>query len=400
MAGREMAFRLHHFAFARALIAALSILVGSALPSATAGQTPSNGSRVVGTIQAISGKSLGVIADSGALCSVSIEDATKLLQIEPGKTDLKEARPLSYDQLQAGDRVLVRGVLADDGTTIRATSVIAVKKAALDDKRARERAEWQRGVGGIVKSIDPAALTILISTNGVSSGKEVLVHFGKGTILRRYAADSTRFDAAEVRPASEIKPGDQLRTRGSRGENGVDFNAAEIVSGTFRTIAGTILSSDSATSTLVVEDLASKAPVTLKITAESQMRKLPPQFAEGLATRLKNQSAGAAQSSTPAAPGASGENSRQGAGSVGAQSGRGNGSDFQQLIARMPAAAVADLHPGDAVMVVSTPGNSSDPLTVITLLGGVEAILRASPGGSQDMILSPWSLGGGEPAPN
>jgi hypothetical protein len=65
----------------------------------------------------------------------------------------------------------------------------------------------------------------------------------------------------------------------------------------------------------------------------------------------------------------------------------------------MPAATLADLQKGDAVMVVTTQGNGSDPITVITLLAGVEAILRA-PKSSQDMVLSPWSLGGGEPAAN
>jgi hypothetical protein len=66
----------------------------------------------------------------------------------------------------------------------------------------------------------------------------------------------------------------------------------------------------------------------------------------------------------------------------------------------MPAATLSDLQKGEAVMVVSTQGNGKDPLTVITLLGGVEPILRSSTKGTQDMILSPWSLGGGEPSVN
>jgi hypothetical protein len=70
------------------------------------------------------------------------------------------------------------------------------------------------------------------------------------------------------------------------------------------------------------------------------------------------------------------------------------------MLARMPAATLSELQKGDAVMVVTTQGNGKDPLTVITLLGGVEPILRSSPKGSQDMILSPWSLGGGEPSGN
>lgn len=70
------------------------------------------------------------------------------------------------------------------------------------------------------------------------------------------------------------------------------------------------------------------------------------------------------------------------------------------MIARMPAATVADFPKGEVIMVVTTEGNGKDPLPVVTLLGGVEPILRASPKGGHDVILSPWSLGGGEAAGN
>jgi len=73
---------------------------------------------------------------------------------------------------------------------------------------------------------------------------------------------------------------------------------------------------------------------------------------------------------------------------------RANGSpDLQQILARMPAVAIADLQKGDAVMIVSTQGTESGGVTAITLLAGVEPILQSK--GSQAMILSPWSLGGG-----
>ena len=381
------------------------LLFPTASQIASAGQATPGVARVVGTVQGISGKSLTVISDSGLPSSVIVEDATKLLQIEPGKTNLNEATPFSFAELQPGDRVLVRGILADDGKTIRAASLIAVKKAALAEKQSKDRAEWQRGVGGLVKSVDPSVSTISISTNAMATNGEVVVHFTKDTVFRRYAPDSTRFDAAKIAPLTEIQPGDQLRVKGTRSEGGADFNAAEIVSGTFRNIAGMITSSDTANNTLVVQDLASKTSVTLKITAESQMRKLPPQFAEALAARLKNQSAGArqsqqqtsAQTSAPQQPTPS---SQPGAATGLSQSPRGAGGDFQQVIARMPAATLSELQKGEAVMVVTTQGNGADPLTVITLLGGVEPILRSTTKGAQDMILSPWSLGGGEPSGN
>jgi hypothetical protein len=391
---------------------AVAILALATETRASTQQAPSGSAKVVGTVQTIFGKTLTVIPDSGASTSVSVEDATMLLQIEPGKTDLKEATPLQFSDLQTGDRVLVRGILADDGKTIRAASLIAVKKGALAEKQAKERAEWQRGVGGLVKSIDAAAGAATIASNGISANKEVLVHFTKDTILRRYASDSTRFDSAKVAPVGEIHVADQLRARGTRNASGTEFDAVEIVSGTFRCIAGLVTSSDASRNTVVVQDLASKTPVTLTITAESQMRKLPAQFAQGIAVRLRNQAnaattpaSGAAQPA-PAQQGASQApaNSQQGGTPGGQQGGqqdaRGAGGDFQQMIARMPAATLSDLQKGDAVMVVTTQGNGKDPLTVITLLDGVEAILRASPKGGQDMILSPWSLGGGEPSGN
>jgi hypothetical protein len=64
------------------------------------------------------------------------------------------------------------------------------------------------------------------------------------------------------------------------------------------------------------------------------------------------------------------------------------------MLDRMPAVALADLHKGDAVMMVTTQGSASGPGTAITLLSGVEPILEAAPKGSQAMMLAPWSLGG------
>jgi hypothetical protein len=72
----------------------------------------------------------------------------------------------------------------------------------------------------------------------------------------------------------------------------------------------------------------------------------------------------------------------------------GGAPDFQQMLSRMPAVTLADLHKGDAVLVVTTQGTATGGGTAITLLSGVEPILQAAPSGSQAMMLAPWSLGG------
>ena len=89
------------------------------------------------------------------------------------------------------------------------------------------------------------------------------------------------FDDAKPSSLAEIKAGDQLRARGARNADGTEFTAEEIVSGAFRNIAGTISNVDAATNALTVMDLATKKPVVVKISAQSQLLKLPPQMAQG-----------------------------------------------------------------------------------------------------------------------
>ncbi len=78
--------------------------------------------------------------------------------------------------------------------------------------------------------------------------------------------------------------------------------------------------------------------------------------------------------------------------------GRSGGGDLSQIVARLPALALTDLHTGDAVMIVAEQSSSdAASLTAITLLAGVEPILAAAPGGAPAMTLSPWSVGTGAP---
>ena len=75
--------------------------------------------------------------------------------------------------------------------------------------------------------------------------------------------------------STEIKVGDQLRARGTRSPDGNELAAEEVVSGSFRNIAGTITAIDAASNTITVHDLIAKAPVVVKFSSDSQMKKLP-----------------------------------------------------------------------------------------------------------------------------
>src|SRR6266513_1892667 len=386
-------------------------------PQAQAGQQPSSqtpaAARPVGTIKSISGKAITLTTDAGSDVTVQVQDATKLVRIAPGQKDLKEATPIQLADVQPGDRILVRGKLAEDGKSVLAASVIAMKKEDIAEKQSRDREEWQKhGFGGLVNSVDAAGNTISVALPSAGEKKSVAVHLSKDTILRRYASDSVKFDDAKPAPLDQIKPGDQLRARGTRSADGAEFTADEIVSGTFRNIAGIISALDASAGTVTVQDLALKKSVTVKVTADSQLRKLPPPMAQRIAARLKGTPVEAPSTATTAGGASSAANSEpstkpngppsvgSGSGGMG-RSGGGGSADLQQAISRMPAATLADLQKGDAVMGVATEGGPNGVPTVITLLGGVEPILEASPKSSASTILSPWSLGtgaGGEAA--
>jgi len=356
----------------------------------------------MGAVVSVEPTGFTIQTDSGTRLTVLLSNQAILLRVAPNQKDLKNATKIIAADISVGDRILVRGHISDDQKTLLATAAMVMSKEDIARKQQAERADWQRrGVGGLVSSADPATSTIMISTAALSTVKKVAIHITKDTILRRYAADSVRFDDAKPATLDQINPGDQLRARGTRSEDGNDFAAEEIVSGSFRNIAGTVASIDVSQNTLSVMDLKTKKPVLVKVTSDSQLRKLPPMMAQMIAMRLKGGAAGGPPNGAGAGGGLPPAAPRAGVPPSGGGPGGprpGGAPDLQQILSRMPPATLADLQKGDAVMIVATQGAASGGVTAITLLSGVEAILSSSGSASQAMFMSPWNLGGGAPS--
>jgi hypothetical protein len=393
------------------LLATLALcLNASALPLPPAlvfQEAPAQGSvkRLIGAIKAISGNTVTVSPDSGAEVSVTVDASTHMRRIAPGEKDLKNATAVQLTDLQVGDRILVGGKASDDGKSLAASSIIVMKRSDVEAKQEQERQDWQkRGMGGLVSAVDPSSGTVTISVTGFGGTKSIAVHTSKSTILRRYAPDSVKFDDAKPSSLQQIKPGDQLRARGDRGADGSELTADEIVTGSFRNVAGVVNSADASTGMISVQDLLTKKPVQIKVSSDSQLHKLPPEMAQRIAMRLK----GAAMGGRPGSAGAGGGNSSGAAASGqsapnagspvagGAAGGmrQGGAPDFNQMLSRMPVISIADLHKGDALLIVATEGSDTRASTAITLVSGVEPILQAAPSAGQAMMLAPWSLGG------
>lgn len=387
--------------FARVSLGAFVTMLAMA-PQLRAQATAAAG-RFVGTVTAINGDTLTVKTDQGEMKQVDVPASAALKRVEPGQKDLSSAVTIQLGDLATGDRVLVRIDPNGSGTNPQAAQIITIKQADVAQKQQQDREDWQRsGVGGLVKSVDPANGIIVLTTGVGATMKVVTVHVSSSTVLKRYAPASVRYDLAQPGPISAIQVGDQLRARGQKNADGTEIEAKEVVSGSFRNISGTIASLDSGNSSFVVKDLTTKKQYTVHITPDAQMHALPDMMARALAARLKGTGPAAGSGAGPgtgsgAAPGARGAppaGAGGGAGgqhSWGGQSRPGGGGDMQQLLNRAPSIQFADLKKGEAVMLVST-ADASD-VTAITLLTGVEPLLEA-PEASRNLLAN-WSMGSG-----
>jgi hypothetical protein len=400
----------------------MALLAATALAGA---QAPS---RFVGTITAISGNTLTVKTDADGERQVVVPAGAPIKRIAPGEKDLNAADTIQFSDLAIGDRALVKLDPNAPAGASEALQIVAVKQADVALKQQKDREDWQRrGVGGLVKSTNADSGVILLTSGSGATAKTITVHTTKATMLKRYAPASVRFDAALPAPIEAIHTGDQLRARGTKNADGTEITAEEVISGSFRNISGTVASLDPEGSTLVVKDLATKKLVTIHITADAQMRRLPDRMAQMLAARLKGATgsgagAGGGNAQPPTAAGAapqrggagqwngsgtgqaggvsqwsvgSGQGEGQWAGSGGqaGQWGGQGGGDPQQMLNRAPTIQFGDLKKGEAVMLVST--EETAEVTAITLLAGVEPLLEA-PAASRDLLAN-WSVGANTP---
>jgi len=343
--------------------------------------------RQIGTVTVVAGNSLTLKTDAGQEVSVAVADGARILQLAPGSTDLKTAQAITLADIAVGDRVLVSGKAGDTASAFSASRVILMKSSDIAQKHEMEQADWQkRGTGGIVSAVDPATGTLTVTVGA----KKIAVNTSSKTQFRRYAGDSVKFEDAKPGTLAQIQVGDQLRVLGTKSDDGTSLQAEVVVSGSFKNLAGLIATLDAAKGTLTLKDLATKKTVTVMITANSNVRTLPPQAAAMFAARAKG--AAGAGGSGAGAPQTAGQGDASGGGRPGG-AGRAGG-DLSQLVSRLPNKTIADLKVGDAVMIVASqadPGSNS--VTAVTLLSGVEPILAATPG-APSMTLSPWSLGG------
>jgi hypothetical protein len=372
---------------ALALLQAAAFTVAHAQPSpsaqagADAGLTP-NG--VIGEVTAIdtAARQITVKTDAGAVVNVVVSDATSYLRLPPGEKTLDKATKITLADVGVGDRIFARGKTSDDQKTVPARALIVMTRADIARKQEHDRAEWRRrGILGTVTALNPETKEVTISARTREGVRPIVVNASvEGLNFRRYAPDSIKFSDARPSSFAELKIGDQLRALGEKSADGSRFTPEEIVSGSFRTVGGTVTAVNAQAGEIKINDLLTKQPVTIAVRPDTLLRSIPPEMAAMMAQRMQGSGGGPGTGSGagggPGGGGGGGGGAQAGAGGGGGPRGPGGGFDFQEVLERLPAIQVGELKTGDTIIVSSTTGATASRVTAIALVSGVDALLN------------------------
>ena len=326
--------------------------------------------RVLGVVTQVdpTTRQLSVKNDHGEIFAVGLAEVGKVIKTAPGAKDLKDSQPIALSAVVVGDRVIATGLLNAELKTMEAQRVIVMSKAEIVKKQERDKAEWtRRGWSGRVVSAKGDAVKLVLPTmTAQAAPKEVLVKIGEKTVIRRYAPDSIRFADAKNGTLAEMVKDDQVRVIGEKNAEGTEMVAEELVFGTFRNTAATIVAINAETGEMQAKNWETNKPVTIKTAADSQLKRLPEFFSRMPAGGAMRPGAGGGAASVP--PGGGGA-------AGGGRPGVGGGGDMSGMLERLPQLKVTDFKVGDQVVISHTKGVKNDEITAITMLAGVEGIL-------------------------
>jgi hypothetical protein len=294
---------------------------------------------------------LAVKTDAGTTRLFPIGPDTEVMRVPPGETTLEHATASRLADIALGDRVLATFV---DGLT-EARRIVVVSLGDIARRNEAERADWRkRGVSGVVTACNGSEITLALRT--AQAGQTAVVAASAKTKVRRYAEGSVTFTAAVPSSMAAISVGDQVQTRGEKSADGARIAADDVVFGTFLTKLGSITEVDPETRTIRIAEPADGRTWTVRLTAQSQLKKMP-----DMRSMFAVASSGGHAASAP----------RPGLKDL----------DMAQMLLSLPPARFDDLKVGGGVVLTSTGGDTrgnTGGLTAIMLLTNADLLVQMS----------------------
>lgn len=380
------------------IIVLLSVFIVSIANGQTQTTANNKPSMIVGEVTSIDSlnKTMAIKTKDGDL-TVILSEKTEYLKVLPGATTLTGATVITIAEIGLGDGIIANGVLDAVNKSVPARKLILMSKADIAKKQEREREEWRRrGIAGRVTQLNISKFEVTIAVNSLLGETfTTLVNADKAKFLR-YSPDSIKFSDAKESSFLELKVGDQLRALGTKSDEGKIFTPEEIISGSFKTIAGTVTEVDEAKGEVKIKSLENeKLILTVVISKDTVIRRLPAQMMGFLGGQMGQNGQGGQQVMTrpqggqgeqrqgnPQGNQQAGQGGQRQGGQQGGQPGGGprpNGGgnfDINEMIERLPAVPITDLKVGDMIGASSSVGDDPTRYKAIKLLAGVEPLVR------------------------
>jgi hypothetical protein len=227
---------------------------------------------------------------------------------------------------------------------------------------------------------------------------------GKVTV-ERFSPETGKYEPGDF---GAIAQGNVVRVLGEKNADVTEVKAEAIQSGAFRTIPAVVKSVNG--EVVSATDPQTKKPITITLKPYTTMKRLDDATAMTLARRLnptfqqgggRGRGQGASQNGAPAngagspgmMTGMQGAGGGQGGGRGGFGGGRGMRTDPTKLLDQQPTIAATDLKPNEPVIITGINGSDSSQITAITLIAGVDPILRAAPNRGPDPLGGSWNFG-------
>ena len=322
-----------------------------------------NAKPVLGTVTGFKNFEILVKSDSGENVAARFGAATEVLRVAPGERDFSKATHASVSDIMAGDRIMASFVAGMP----EARRIVLITSRDIAKRNEAEKLDWQvRGVNGLALRHTGNEITVLVRTP--EGNHEAVVTVTEKTRIRRYAPDSVKFTQAVPGTLDEVTVGDQVRARGTKSADGNSVAAEDVVFGTFLTRMGPITAVRRDAGEIDIKDAITKQPLTVHISGDSQMKKMPDLRAMMTAPKAHEPQPAAAE---------------------------GKPFDMQAAMMGLPAATFDDLKVGGAVVVTSTKGANPDSVTAIMVLANAGFLVQMAQGTGQGGSDAIKSLHGG-----
>jgi len=396
---------------------AMPLIAFSCLMQTASAQAPATSvyTSVQGTITKVDldAKLISVKTEAGDT-TVKFSNLTKVNELPPGEADTKKATPLKPEDISVGDHILAR-VQTKDMTGLPAGFLYVNRASDIAKENAAKAAEWQTAVSGLAESVDVAGKKITMKVKGAAGApdKDVVLDISGAVSYQRFSDKTFEYDRAD---ASAVKPGDHLRVLGAKNADVTQIKVTDLAADAIRQIGATIKSIDPATGVITATDTAKK-PVMITVRTATKVKRLDdptalmiarivnPTF-QGTGGRGAGRGAGGGGAAAGdggggrgfGGGGQAGGGAPGGSGFAGRTGGRGRGGagQIQSLIDQQPDAKIADLKPGEPIIVSGPSSPDSSSFSAMMVLAGVDQILRAAPSTGADPLGSGWSnVGGG-----